>query len=186
MSDADERMSERSELDAAAPTLGRRVVRYDLAGTGLFVVAMAIAVPLRNQRAGQALIVAASMALFAAGVGTSLWAYAAALERSRTDEVGVANLFLLSGPTAPSPIRRTMWACLGAQVVVAIAGATIGVAGLDKGQLNALAFGILVPMFGIGANGLWAVRHGTFGPRVATPKRANNKPDNKPNNKKIG
>ena len=53
------------------------------------------------------------MVLFAAGAATGLWAYAAALERSRTEEVGVANLFLLSGETAPPPVRRTMWLLSG-------------------------------------------------------------------------
>ena len=83
-----------------------------------------------------------------------------------------------------------MWACFGAQIVVAIAGATIGVVGLDKGQLNALAFGVLVPMFGIGANGIWAVRHGTFGHALRPQRRradcTRERPDDKPNNKKIG
>jgi hypothetical protein len=182
-----------TEPEASAPMAGGRIVRYDVIGTVLFVVAMAVAVALRTERSGQVLIAATSMVLFAAGVATSLWAYAAALERSRTDEVGVANLFLLTGSTAPRPIRRTMWACFGAQIVVAIAGATIGVVGLDKGQLNALAFGVLVPMFGIGANGIWAVRHGTFGPRTAPAQRPKSprtapaqRPDDKPNNKKIG
>ena len=157
---------------------GRRIVRYDVVGTAIFVVAMAIAVPLRNHRAGQALIVVVSMVLFAAGVVTTLWSYATALERSRTDEVGVTNLYLLSGTIAPAPVRNTMWGCLGTQIVVAIAGATIGVVGLDEGRLNALAFGVLVPMFGIGANGLWAARHGTYEPRRVAAER--------PNNRKIG
>ena len=104
--------------------------------------------------------------------------FAAALERSRTDDVGVTNLYLLSGTIAPTRVRNTMWGCLGAQIVVAIAGATIGVVGLDEGRLNALAFGILVPMFGIGADGLWASRHGTYEPRRVAAER--------PNNRKIG
>lgn len=157
---------------------GARIVRYDLVGTALFVVAMAIAVPLRNQRVGQVLIAAVSMALFAAGAATSLWAYASALERSRTENVGVANLFLLTGDTAPERVRRTMWVCFGVQIAVALAGAIVGVVGLDEGRLNALAFGVLVPMFGIGANGLWAARHGHYGPRIAREER--------PNNRKIG
>ena len=158
---------------------GAPIVRYDLVGTALFVVAMAVAVPLRNARSGQVLIAATSMTLFAAGAATSLWAYAAALDRSRTEEVGVANLFLLSGETAGLRVRRAMWGCLAAQIVVALAGAIIGVVGLDKGRLNTLAFGVLVPMFGIGANGLWAARHGHYGQRSATRTE-------RPNNRKIG
>ncbi len=61
--------------------------------------------------------------------------------------------------------RSMSWA-LGIQVVAAIAGAWIGVVGLDKGDLNALAFGVLVPMFGVGMNGVWASRHGAYGPRI--------------------
>ena len=155
-----------------------RIVRYDVAGTGLFVVAMAVAVLLRNDRAGQILIAAVSMALFAAGVATSLWAYTTGLERSRTEEVGVAALFLVSGDTAPRRVRRVLLGCLATQVVVAFAGATIGVLGLDKDELNALAFGVLVPMFGIGANGIWTARRGTFGPRL--------KRSSQPTNRKIG
>jgi hypothetical protein len=106
------------------------------------------------------------MVLFAIGVATSLWAYTRALDRSRVEEVGVANLYLLTGDTAPKPVRRTMSLALTVQVVAALAGAWIGVVGLDTGQLNALAFGVLVPMFGVGMNGVWAALHGSYGPRV--------------------
>ncbi len=106
------------------------------------------------------------MALFAIGVATALWAYTRALDRSRVEEVGVANLFLLTGDTAPRSVRRAMKAFLAIQVVAAVAGAWIGVVGLEKGELNALAFGVLVPMFGIGMNGVWAALHGSYGPRV--------------------
>jgi hypothetical protein len=149
-----------------APHPGARVVRLDLAGTAVFLVALALAVPLRSHRFAQFLIGGVSMALFAVGVATTLWAYTRALDRSRVDEVGVANLYLLTGDTAPKTVRRTMSLALAVQVLAAIAGAWIGVVGLDKGQLNALAFGVLVPMFGVGMNGVWAARHGSYGPRV--------------------
>jgi len=147
-----------------------RLVRANVIGTGLFVAAEAVAVPMRDQRFGQVLIAVVSLVLFAAGVATSLWAYAAALERSRSEEVGVANLFLLTGETAPPKVKRTMSIALAVQVVVGLVGAGIGVAGLSKGDLNALAFGALVPMLGIGMNGAWAARYGSYGPRVPVPK----------------
>lgn len=149
-----------------------RLVQTNVVGTSLFVVAEAVAVPLRAERLGQVLIAVVSLVLFAAGVATSLWAYASALERSRTEEVGVANLYLLTGDTAPKPVKRTMTIALLVQVVVGLAGAGIGVAGLSKGDLNALAFGALVPMLGIGMNGAWAARYGSYGPRVPVPKAA--------------
>ena len=152
-----------------------RLVRLDVAGSVLFSVSMAVAVPLRDQRAVQIGIAAVSLALFAVGVATGLWAYTSALERSRVDEVGVANLFLLTGRTAPRAVKRLMSVALAAQVVVALVGASIGAGGLRQGQLNALAFGVLVPMFGIGMNGLWAARYGSFGPRVLHAVRPDNR-----------
>lgn len=155
-----------------------RLVRANLAGTALFLVALAFAIPFRTHRAAQVLIVVVSLVLFAAGIASSLWAYTTALERSRSEEVGVANLFLLSGGTAPAPVKRAMSAALGVQIVMALIGASVGVAGLEENQLNALAFGVLVPMFGIGMNGAWAARYGSYGPRV--------NPTAKPSNRKIG
>lgn len=153
-------------IDDASTPAGTRVVRLDLAGTVVFLIALAVAVPLRNHRFAQFLIGGVSMVLFAMGVATTLWAYTRALERSRVEEVGVANLYLLTGKTAPRPVRRTMTLALTTQIVAALAGAWIGVAGLNEGQLNALAFGVLVPMFGVGMNGVWAALHGSYGPRV--------------------
>ena len=155
-----------------------RVVRADLVGTVLFVVACAVAVPLRTERSAQVLIAVVSVALFAIGVAASLWAYASALERSRVQEVGVANLYLLTGTTAPPPVKRALMSALGMQVLAALVAASMGVVGLDKSQLNALAFAVLVPMFGIGMNGTWAARYGSYGPRI--------NPAAKPSNHKIG
>ncbi len=147
---------------------GARVVRLDLVGTALFLIALAIAIPLKDQRSAQFLIGGVSMALFTIGVATTLWAYTRALDRSRVEEVGVANLYLLTGDTAPKVVGRTMSLALGVQVLAALGGAWAGMVGLDKGQLNALAFGVLVPMFGIGMNGVWAALHGSYGPRLGT------------------
>lgn len=158
--------------------MNSRLVRADLFGTAMFAVALAIAVPLRAERWAQVLIAVVSVALFAVGVGASLWAYAAALERSRVQEVGVANLYLLTGTTAPPPVKRALLTALAVQVVASFGAATIGVVGLDDSQLNALAFAVLVPMFGIGMNGAWAARYGSYGPRV--------NPAAKPSNRKIG
>ena len=158
--------------------MNSRLVRADVVGTSLFVVALAIAVPLRTERAAQVLIAVVSVALFAIGVSASLWAYAAALERSRVEEVGVANLYLLTGTTAPPPVKRVLLSALVVQVLASLGAAAVGVVGLDDSQLNALAFGVLVPMFGIGMNGAWAARYGSYGPRV--------NPTAKPSDRKIG
>lgn len=145
-------------------TSGRRLLRLDLGGTALFT-AVVTAAAVGGERALQVSVAVVSLALFAAGIALSLWAYASALDRSRRDEIGVANLFLLTGPTAPAAVRRTCLGALAAQTVVAVVGATAGLAAIDGTELNALAFGVLVPMFGIGVNGAWAARYGAFGPR---------------------
>mgnify|MGYP003345608949 FL=1 len=148
---------------------GRVIVRLNLVCTVVFLVALAVAVPLRHHTPAQVLVAVVSLVLFAIGVATGLWAYTSALERSRTDEVGVANLFLLTGPTAPTPVKRTMSVLLAVQTVAALAGASVGAAGLTGNQINALAFGVLVPMLGIGMNGVWAARYGSYAPRVQVP-----------------
>lgn len=157
---------------ARRPTL---LVRLDVAGTVLFLGSLTVAVPMRADRFGQVLIGVVSIVLFAVGVATSLWSYVSALERSRTEEVGVANLYLLTGSTAPTAVKRTMSLALAAQVVAALAGASVGVASLEGDQVNALAFGILVPMFGIGMNGMWAARYGSYGPRIAAGSKPTNR-----------
>lgn len=147
-------------------------MRADQVGTVVFLAALAVGVPFKSDRWAQVIVVVVSLVLFAAGVALSLWAYARALELSRVRNVGVANLFLLTGATAPKPVKRWLSAALAVQVVAAIAGASVGMAGLEKSQLNPLAFGVLVPMFGIGMNGAWAAMYGSYGPRVepsATP-----------------
>ena len=154
------------------------IPRLDAIGTVLFAAVLAAAVPLRDGRSMQIVFGVTSMLLFAVGAGGCLWAYVSALERSRTDEIGVANLFLLTGATAPRPLKRAMSALLAIQVVLAVVGAGIGAAGLTGSQVNALAFGILVPMFGLAMNALWAVRHGRFGPRLD--------PSVQPTKRKIG
>jgi hypothetical protein len=159
-------MIDEAMTDDHATRPGADLVRLDLAGTAVFLIALAVAVPLKAHRRAQFLIGGVSMTLFAIGVAATLWAYTRALDRSRVEEVGVANLFLLTGGTAAPTVKRTMSLALVVQAVAAVGGAWIGVVGLDTGQLNALAFGVLVPMFGIGMNGLWAARHGSYGPRL--------------------
>jgi hypothetical protein len=161
---------------APSPLAG--LVRANAIGTILFLVVLAVGVPLRGERWAQILVGAFSMVLFAIGAVGCLWAYVSALERSRTDEIGVANLFLLTGDAAERPIKRLMTVLLVVQVVSALTAAIIGATGLTGKQVNALAFGTLVPMFGLAMNALWAVRHGSFGPRVNTAVQ--------PTNRKIG
>lgn len=176
---ADATSSARSTVTAdAGGTAGAGLLRADAVGTAVFAAVVAVGVPLRDVRSVQIVVGVVSMVLFAIGAVCCLWGYVAALERSRIDEIGVANLFLATGNAAPPRVRRLVKGLLAAQVVIALAGAVVGAIGLSGNEVNALAFGILVPMYGVGLTALWIVRHGVFGPRVDRSVQ--------PTNRKIG
>ena len=80
-----------------------------------------------------------------------------AAERSRTDELSVAGIWLLAGQRRD--IQQWLLGCLGVQVAVALAAAAAR-------PYTPVAFGVLVPTFGLGLCGLWAVRSGSFPPRA--------------------
>ena len=130
--------------------------RFSWAGTAVFVLSAVAAVVVEGFRpvaAGVALV------LFVVGTIAFLWAYGIAINRSRTDAIGIGGLYFLAGDTAPSAVRRSMMASLAAQTIVALATASAR-------PFTSLAFGILVPVFGMGLAGLWGARYGTFEPRA--------------------
>jgi hypothetical protein len=107
-----------------------------------------------------------AMVLFTIGVAAFLWSYWNAVQRSRTDEISVTQLYLLLGDAIPAPVRRTMNLTLVMQFVVAIVTTLMRPNGPDGNPGSSLAVGFLVPMLGFGLNGLWAVTHGNFAPRT--------------------
>ena len=138
--------------------------RANVALTAVFVAVTGIGVVLFDDL-WRGVVVVVDLALFSVGVVTFILGYFAAVARSRTEEISVVGAFLLAGEVAPRSTRLVMWSCLGVQVVVGIAGAVTR--GSTDGQPGSvLAFGVLVPMLGIGLNGWWAGRHGMFPPRV--------------------
>jgi hypothetical protein len=150
-----------------APVVGRAIVAADAVGTIVFVVTATVQA-IWLGRSTQVVGITTALVLFAIGVAGFLWSYAVAVERSRVDEIGVANLYLLTGPTAPLPVRVPLLVLLAVQVVASLATTALAAAlhSAADSPTNTVAFGILVPMFGMGMNGLWAARHGTFGPRI--------------------
>jgi hypothetical protein len=109
-------------------------------------------------------IVAVCVVLFAAGVATFLLGYFAAVQRSREEEISVTQLFFLAGDVAPKNVRVAMWYCLAVQCVVGL-GVALARPSTDGKAGSVLAFAVMVPMLGIGLNGLWAGKFGTFDPR---------------------
>jgi hypothetical protein len=138
-------------------------VRAALWGTAVFAVMAVVAAALPDTFGGPALVL--DVVLFAAGCVLFALAFLRAADRSRTDAIGIGGLFFLAGDVAPPAIRNRLIGALVVQVVVGLA--TAGV----RPYTN-LAAGTLVPVFGLGLCGLWAARHGRFGPRSAPPTGA--------------
>jgi hypothetical protein len=139
------------------------VVRSNILFTGVFTVLTLVAAWLFTPGL-RGMIVAVDLALFAIGCFAFIWSYFSAVQRSRTDEISVAGLFALTGGVAPRRITLVMNSCLSAQVVVGLIGAIVR-SSTDGRAGSTLAFGVLVPIFGLGLNGLWSSRLGVFPPR---------------------
>ena len=99
-----------------------------------------------------------SIVLFFIGCVVLLWAYAVAVSRSRHDSIGIGGLYFLAG-TAPKVVRFRLQLSFAIQIVAAIASSSIR-------PFTPMAFGFLVPVFGLGLSGLWGARYGTFAPRA--------------------
>jgi hypothetical protein len=143
---------------------GQTIVRADVIGTVAFVVSATVAAVVFTGPVRVVAVVVA-LALFAAGVFAFLWSYITAVNRSRTDNIAVAQLYFLVSGSTPKPVRRVMLSALTVQVVVALTTA-IARSRTDGRAGSTLAFGILVPMFGLGLNGLWCSKHGSFAERA--------------------
>jgi hypothetical protein len=140
------------------PEQGRGIVRAAWAATAILAVTSAAAVasdaaPVRTVAA------TVSLTLFAAGVAVFFWAYAIAVGRSRSDEIGIGGLFFLLGEgTAPKRTANQLRGALAAQVAVALAAAAAR-------PFTSLAFGVLAPLSALALMGLYGARYGRFGQR---------------------
>ncbi len=143
---------------------GDVLIAADLAGTALFAVTAALAAALFTTF-WQWVGAITALALFAVGVFAFLWSYYNAVQRSRRDQIGVVELYLLLGRPTPARVRRLMLGALAAQVIIAVATTFARLDGPDGKPGSSLALGFLVPMFGFGLNGLWAAYHARFPPR---------------------
>lgn len=144
---------------------GEVIVRANVAGTAIFVLTAIVAAAVFTT-AAQWVGASTAMALFSIGVFSFLWGFWNAIQRSRDEEVSVTQLFMLLGTATPSTVRRPMLSMLAVQVVTAFATAIWRIDGPDGTPGSSLAVGLLVPMFGLGMNGLWAAYHADFAPRL--------------------
>lgn len=142
-------------------TEGNSIVAASWIGSVVFAATTALGTA-ATQLDIAALVVA--LAMFAAGTVVFFVAFAGAVTRSRTDEIGVMNLFFLDR-SAPRPVRRSLLGSLGVEIVTAVAAAAIR-------PNTSLAFGTLAPVYALSLMGLYGARHGVFPPRLEkAPKR---------------
>lgn len=153
---------------SSEPVAGRPVVVANLVATVVFAVTASYAAIVFDTTA-QWVGAITAMSLFAVGVFAFLWSFWGAVQRSRTDEIAVTQLYLLLGPAIPARVRRSMNLLLTAQVVIATVTAFARPNTPDGNPGSSLAVGFLVPMLGFGLNGIWAVYHGRFQERQNAP-----------------
>ncbi len=152
--------------EGAVPT--RWLLQLNAAATTVFSVLAVAGVTLGGAWVG--VLVVLSAVLFLVGSVACLWAFAIAVRRSREVEIAPTQLYFLTGGCAPVAVRNRFLVLLAVQVVVGLVAASIR-------PFTGVAFGILVPMFGLGASGLWAARNGVFPDRVPAGRAKRSDPD---------
>lgn len=135
-----------------AEVQGARLLQVNRWLTWAFAAWSVVAVLVRPLRLPLA---AVDLAVFVAGCIAYLLAYATAVSRSRVDAIGLGALFFLTDESAPKPVRNSFWLWTSVQTVVAVAAAAVR-------PFTPVAFGVLVPIAGLGLMGLWGARYGRF------------------------
>jgi hypothetical protein len=105
--------------------------------------------------------VALSLFEFFVGIVVFVLAFLRAIDRSRTEAIGIGGLFFASG-SAPKRVQFILVGSLTVQVVVSIVVASFHL-------YTGLAFGVLAPMWALGFTGLWVGAYGTFPERAPEP-----------------
>ena len=155
-------MSDDAGAEGGEGLPGTAIINASWAGTGLYSALAVLGAIAPDTFAVPAAVV--SVVLFLIGCVVFLVAYWRAVQRSRTDLIGIGGLYFLAG-SAPRAAQVPLLTSLGVEVVVAIVTSSIRL-------YTALAFGFLVPVYGLGLCGLWGARYGTFPPRPAPqPKK---------------
>ena len=150
-----------ADTPAADTHAGDVIIAANLIGTVAFSIT-AITAAVVFSTASQWVGAITAMALFAIGVFAFLWSFWNVVQRSREEQIAVTQVYLLLGTPTPTRVRVRMLGLLVVQVAVAFATAFGRAKDLDGSPGTSLAVGVLVPMFGIGLNGLWAAYHGVF------------------------
>lgn len=158
-----ERLARRVEISPALAIAGdsgqgRGIILSAWIGTAVFIVTTLAAAAVPSARIVAVLV---DLALLLAGSGLYLLGWGVAAGRSRESQISLWNLILLED-AAPNRVRAHLLGATAVQVLVA--GATCWITA-------ALAFGWLVPMWGVAHCELWGARYGVFAAREPSPTR---------------
>ncbi len=93
--------------------------------------------------------------LFVIGIGLFALGFWNGVQRSRTELVTMSGLLAVNTGNVTASARRRVWSAVTAQIVVAVVAAIVR-------PFTAQAFGLLVPVFGIGIATLWGSRNAVF------------------------
>jgi hypothetical protein len=144
----------------AADVKGRRIIAFAWQTTAVFAVT-AILTAISPTSFLRVVALTVALLLFAIGMIVFFVAYLRAIARSRYEVISVAGVYLMIGGVAPASVRRSLYGALAAQIVIALATASVR-------PYSSLAFGVLVPLLGLALCGLWSAVCGEF-PRRADP-----------------
>ena len=142
--------------DPAQPVAGKGILRATVIGTVVFVVVGFAAAIVQGALTG--VYVALSLFEFLVGMIVFALAFFRAIDRSRTEAIGIGGLFFASGST-PKRVQAILMVSLTVQVIASMVVASIHL-------YTALAFGVLAPMWALGFTGLWVAAYGTFPERT--------------------
>lgn len=131
---------------------GQGILNYSWLGTSVFTISATAAAIWPSWF--QWVNVAVSLILFVLGTAAMLWAFLIAVERSRQRVIGVGGLYFAIG-SAPRQVQKILLTSLAVEIAVALTTASIRI-------YSPVAFGILVPVWGIGLTGMWCARYGDF------------------------
>ena len=145
-----------------ASTAGRGILRTTVVGTALFMVSGLGAIVWQDLLTP--LYVLISLTEFFVGMVVFVLAFLRAVDRSRTESIGIGGLFFAS-ESAPKRVQAILMISLTVQVVVSIVVASLHL-------YTALAFGVLAPMWALGFTGLWVAAYGRFPDRAPEPTLA--------------